>query len=97
MHMTNQNFSFHSRIGRALIAAGSEEIRNECKTLGQPALFTAQYTSGEKLKVKEIAHVIGPSYPTLPEFQQCLENFFKNIPTNLPKIWLGQLELGQLA
>ena len=79
MHVTSQDFSFNGGVGKALIKAGGKTIEQECKGLGQPALFSTQYTKAGNLSVNQIAHVIGSGKPSYADLKKCLDNFFDDI------------------
>ena len=98
MHVTNQDFSFQGGVGKALIKAGGDSIVQECKALGQPALFSTQYTKAGNLSVNEIAHVIGPDQPTFPDLKRCLHTFFDDVSKkNIGKVYFSAIGAGAMG
>ena len=98
MHVTNQDFSFQGGVGKALIKAGGDSIVQECKALGQPALFSTQYTKAGNLSVNQIAHVIGPGKPTFPDLKKCLDTFFDDVSKkNIGKVSFSAIGAGAMG
>ena len=98
MHVTNQDFSFNGGVGKALIKAGGKSIVQECKGLGQPTLFTTQYTKPGNLSVNEIAHVIGSGKNSYADLKKCLDNFFDDIDKkNIAKVSLSAIGAGAMG
>jgi O-acetyl-ADP-ribose deacetylase (regulator of RNase III) len=98
MHVTSEDFSFNGGVGKALIKAGGDSIVQECKALGQPALFTTQFTKAGNMPVNQIAHVIGPGKPTYAELKQCLDNFFDDvIMKNIAKVSFSAIGAGAMG
>ena len=98
MHVTSQDFSFNGGVGKALIKAGGDSIVQECKTLGQPALFSTEYTKAGKLSTKQIAHVIGPGQPSYQDLKKCLDNFFDDVSQkNIAKISFSAIGAGAMG
>jgi O-acetyl-ADP-ribose deacetylase (regulator of RNase III) len=98
MHVTSQDFSFQGGVGKALIKAGGDSIVQECKALGQPALFSTQYTKAGNLSVNEIAHVIGPDQPTFPDLKRCLHTFFDDVSKkNIGKVSFSAIGAGAMG
>ena len=98
MHVTNQDFSSQGGVGKALIKAGGDSIVQECKALGQPALFSTQYTKAGNLSVNEIAHVIGPDQPTFPDLKRCLHTFFDDVSKkNIGKVSFSAIGAGAMG
>ena len=98
MHVTSQDFSFNGGVGKALIKAGGDGIVQECKTLGQPALFSTQYTGAGNLSANQIAHVIGPGQPSYQDLKKCLENFFDDISKkNIANISFSSIGAGAMG
>ena len=98
MHVTSQDFSFNGGVGKALIKAGGDSIMQECKTLGQPALFSTEYTKAGNLSANQIAHVIGPGQPSYQDLKKCLDNFFDDISKkNIAKISFSAIGAGAMG
>ncbi|XP_046838993.1 protein mono-ADP-ribosyltransferase PARP15-like [Xenia sp. Carnegie-2017] len=66
-------------VAKALVKAGGDKIKEECKALGTAPLFSTQYTGAGKLLVNQIAHVIGPGKPSYQDLKKCLDNFFDDL------------------
>ena len=98
MHVTSQDFSFQGGVGQALIRAGGDNIVQESKALGKPALFSTQYTKAGKLSVSQIAHVIAPGQPSHSELKKCLDNFFDDVSKkNIAKISFSAIGAGKMG
>ena len=98
MHVTSQDFSFNGGVGKALIKVGGKSIEEECKGLGQPALFSTQYTKAGSLSVSEIAHVIGTGKPSYADLKKCLDNFFDDISQkNIAKVSFSAIGAGAMG
>ena len=98
MHVTSEDFSFNGGVGKALIKAGGKTIEQECKGLGQPALFSTQYTQAGNLSVSQIAHVIGTGKPSYADLKKCLENFFDDISQkNIAKVSFSAIGAGAMG
>ncbi|XP_028411310.1 uncharacterized protein LOC114533885 isoform X2 [Dendronephthya gigantea] len=98
MHVTNEEFSFQGGVGKALIRAGGDNIVQEAKALGKPALFSTQYTKAGKLAVNQIAHVIGTGQPSQTELKKCLDNFFNDVSKkNIAKISFSAIGAGAMG
>ena len=101
MHVIDQGFSFQGGVASALVKAGGDSIIQECKTLGQPALSTTQYTNAGNLTVNQIAHVIGPAANitfTLYDLAKCLDNFFDDILNkNIVKVSFSAIGTGAMG
>ena len=98
MHVTSQDFSFQGGVGQALIRAGGDNIVQESKALGKPALFSTQYTKAGKLSVSQIAHVIAPGQPSHSELKKCLDNFFDDVSKkNIAKISFSAIGAGAMG
>jgi O-acetyl-ADP-ribose deacetylase (regulator of RNase III) len=98
MHVTNQDFSFQGGVGKALIKAGGDSIVQECKALGQPSLFSTQYTKAGNISVNQIAHVIGTGQPTFPDLKKCLDTFFDDVSKkNIGKVSFSAIRAGAMG
>ena len=98
MHVTSQDFSFNGGVGKALIKAGGKTIEQECKGLGQPALFSTKYTKAGNLSVSQIAHVIGSGKPSYADLKKCLDNFFDDISQkNIAKVSFSAIGAGAMG
>ncbi len=98
MHVTSEDFSFNGGVGKALIKAGGDSIAQECKALGQPALYSTQYTKAGNLSVNQIAHVIGTGKPSYSELKKCLDNFFDDITKkNIAKVSFSAIGAGAMG
>ena len=98
MHVISQDFPFEGGVAKALVKAGGDSIVQECKALGQPALFSTQYTKAGNLTVNQIAHVIGPvNNTTFADLARCLHNFFDDIlKKNIAKVSFSATGTGTL-
>ena len=98
MHVIDQGFSFQGGVAKALVKAGGDSIVQECKTLGQPALFSTQYTKAGNLTVNQIAHAIAPANITLTDLSKCLDNFFDDIlKKNIAKVSFSAAGTGAMG
>ena len=98
MHVIDGGFSFQGGVAKALVKAGGVSIVQECKALGQPALFTTQYTKAGNLSVNQIAHVIGNGKPSYGDLKKCLDNFFDDIDKkNIAKVSFSAIGTGGMG
>jgi O-acetyl-ADP-ribose deacetylase (regulator of RNase III) len=98
MHVIDQDFSFQGGVGKALIKAGGDSIVQECKALGQPALFSTQYTEPGNLSVNQIAHVIAPASMNVADLKKCLDTFFDDVSKkNIARISFSAIGAGALG
>ena len=98
MHVTSEDFSFNGGVGKALIKAGGDSIAQECKALGQPALYSTQYTKAGNLSANQIAHVIGTGKPSYSELKKCLDNFFDDTTKkNIAKVSFSAIGAGAMG
>ena len=99
MHVIDRGFSFQGGVAKALVKAGGDSLVQECKALGQPALFTTEYTKAGNLTVNQIAHVIAPvKNITLADLEKCLDNFFDDIlQRNIGKVSFSAIGTGAMG